>query len=159
MKRKNLDRKVREYGKDYAQTNTEGAIREMLAAIKLIDEGYRVSKPIVDYRYDLIAEKCPKYIRIQVKNLKLDSKKDPEQLSSINHWEIRAFSNPRGEKVVYDNKDVDVIFAINKETRDFAIVPIEKIPSSGIVKISEKSDRKDFLKSFKALDDFKANPH
>lgn len=157
MTRKNLDRKAREHVKDHTQTSTEGAIREMLAAIKLMERGYRVSKPIVNYRYDLIAENCPKYIRIQVKNLILNSPKDPERPSSIDRWEIRAFSNPRGEKVVYNEKDIDVIFAINEEKKDFAIVPVKKIPSSGIVKISEKSDRKDFLNSFKALDEFKAN--
>lgn len=159
MARKNSDRKVREHEKDFTQTNTEGAIREMLAAIKLMDEGYRVSKPIVNYRYDLLAEKCPKYIRIQVKNLKLNYQKDPEQPSSVDQWEIRAFSNPQGEKVVYDKKDADVIFAIDKKTKNFAIVPIDKIPSSGFVKISQKSDRRDFLNSFKALNDFKADSY
>ncbi|VVB96581.1 Uncharacterised protein [uncultured archaeon] len=156
MARKNYDRKVREHKKDFSQTNKEGAIREMLATIKLMKEGYRVSLPIVDSRYDLIAEKYPNYIRIQVKNLKKDVQKDFKQPSSIDKWEIRAFSNPGRKKNLYDKKDADVIFAINKETEDFAIVPIEKIPSSGIVKISEKSDRKDFLNTFKALEEFKA---
>jgi hypothetical protein len=84
MARKNSDRKVREHEKDFTQTDKEGTIREMLASIKLMKEGYKVSQPILENRYDLIAERYPKYIRIQVKNLKKDYQKDPKQPTSVN---------------------------------------------------------------------------
>lgn len=59
MVRKNINRKRRETEKDFSQTPTEGAIRELLVAIKLMEQGYVVSTPIVQNRYDLIAEKYP----------------------------------------------------------------------------------------------------
>ncbi|KEI05974.1 group I intron-associated PD-(D/E)XK endonuclease [Clostridium botulinum] len=62
MARKNTDRKVRETDKDFNETSKEGSIREMFATIKLMQEGYRVSIPTVDNRYDLIAEKYPEFI-------------------------------------------------------------------------------------------------
>ncbi len=154
MARKNSARKVREKDTDFTKTSADGSIREMLVTIKLIEKGYKVSRPVVNTRYDLIAEKDSKFIRIQVKNLKHDIRKNPERLDSIDIWKIRAYSSPRKVKTTYNKSDADVIFAINKEKNDFAIIPIEIIPSSGIVKISQESERKTFLNSFKALDEF-----
>lgn len=154
MPKKNLDRKVITEV-DFSQTNKEGCIREMLAAIKLMKEGYNVSKTMFDNRYDLIAEKYPKYIRIQVKNLKLTYKSDPTQPLSINKWEIHAYTNIKGNKKIYTKDEIDVVFAIDIETENFAIIPVEKIPKTGVVRISEQSDRKEYFNSFKALDDLK----
>ncbi len=81
----------------------------MLVTIKLIEEGYKVSKPIVNTRYDLIAEKDSKFIRIQVKNLKCDYRKDSDKPNSIDSWVIRAYSSPRRIKTTYNKSDVDVI--------------------------------------------------
>ncbi|WP_206811194.1 PDDEXK-like family protein [Paradesulfitobacterium ferrireducens] len=61
MTRKNLDRKVRELDKEFSQTSTEGKIRESLAIAKLLKAGYGVALLVVDCRYDVIAEKHPKY--------------------------------------------------------------------------------------------------
>lgn len=84
MARKNIDRKVRELDKDFSLTSIEGKIRENLAIVMLLKEGYRVSLPVVDVRYDLIVERYPKFMRIQVKNLKLEYMAVPEQPLSIN---------------------------------------------------------------------------
>lgn len=154
MVRKNPDRKVREIDKDFSLTSTEGKIRENLAIIKLLKKGYNVSIPAVDVRYDIIAEQYPKFMRIQVKNLKLEYKKVPEQPLSIDQYEIRAFSNPRGIKTTYSKDDTDFVMGINIDTEDFAIIPVEDIPSSGNIKISEQCDRKDYFNSFKALEEF-----
>ena len=153
MVRKNINRKMRETEKDFSQTPTEGAIRELLVAIKLMEQGYVVSTPIVQNRYDLIAEKYPNFFRIQVKNLKLDYEKDENHPLSLDQWVIRAFSSPRKQKEIYGKEDIDVVFAINLDSHDYAIIPIEKIPLSGIVKISVKSDRKNYLNSFIALEE------
>ncbi|MGF7060782.1 group I intron-associated PD-(D/E)XK endonuclease [Brassicibacter mesophilus] len=157
MARKNIDRKVRELNKDFSMTSTEGKIRENLAIVKLLKEGYGVLLPVVDVRYDIIAERYPKFMRIQVKNLKLEYKKVPEQPLSIDQFVIRAFSSPRGEKTTYSKDDTDFVMGINIDTEDFAIIPVENIPSSGVIKISEKCDRKDYFNSFKALVEFELN--
>lgn len=154
MPRKNEDRKVRELDKDFSLTSTEGKIRENLAAIILMKKGYGVSIPIVDTRYDIIAEMYPKFMRIQVKNLKLEYMKVPEQPQSIDQFVIRAFSSQKGERNTYNKEEIDFVMGVNIDSGDFAIIPVEKIPSSGIIKISTLSDRRDYFNSFKAIDEF-----
>jgi hypothetical protein len=157
MTRKNTDRKVRELDKDFSLTSTEGKIRENLAIVKLLKAGYGVSLPVVDVRYDIIAEQYPKFMRIQVKNLKLEYMKVAEQPLSIDQYVIRAFSSPRGEKTTYSKDDTDFVMGINIDTEDFAIIPVENIPSSGIIKISEQCDRRDYFNTFKALEELEIN--
>lgn len=157
MARKNIDRKVRELDKDFSLTSIEGKIRENLAIVMLLKEGYRVSLPVVDVRYDLIVERYPKFMRIQVKNLKLEYMAVPEQPLSIDQYVIRAYSSPRGERATYSKDDTDFVMGINIDTEDFAIIPVEKIPSSGIIKVSEQCDRKEYFNSFKALEEFESN--
>ena len=154
MASKNSERKIRELDKDFSLTSTEGKIRESLATALLLKAGYSVSLPIVDNRYDIIAEKYPKFMRIQVKNLKLQYAKDPKQPLSIDQYVIRAFSSPRKEKTTYSKADTDFILGINIESNEFAIIPVEEVPSSGILRISEQCNRSCYFNSFKALQEF-----
>lgn len=154
MARKNDDRKVRELDKDFSKTNVEGCIRETLAVAKLLKDGYSVAKPFVTGRYDLIAEKNRNFMRIQVKNLKLEYRKDSGQPLSIDQYVVRAFTSPKGEKSTYSKDDIDFVFAINIEDENYAVIPIEIIPLSGIIKISEQCDRKQYYNSLKAIEDF-----
>lgn len=151
MTRKNKERRIIQPKKTHRKIEEEGAIRELTAAMRLLKEGYRVSMPIGSQRYDLIAERDPKYIRIQVKSLKLEYRSDPNKPSSIDQWVIRAYTTPKGIKKTYSKQDTDVIFAIDLENDAFAIVPIESVPKCGVAKISEKSGRKKYLNSFEAL--------
>lgn len=64
-----------------------------------------------------------------------------------------VLSSPRGEKTTYSKADTDFIMGINFESGDFAIIPIEEITASGIVKISEQCRRRDYFNSFMALVD------
>jgi len=93
-------------------------------------------------------------MRIQIKNLKLNYAKDTKQSLSIDQYVIRAFSSPRHKKMTYSRTDIDFIMGINIESDEFAIIPVEKVPSSGIVKISNQCDRRQYFNSFKALEDF-----
>lgn len=154
MARKNPDRKVRELDKDFSLTATEGKIRESLAITLLLKNGYEVALPIVDNRYDIIVEKYSKFMRIQVKNLKLEFSEDKNNPLSNDQYVIRAFSSPGKSKKTYSKEDTDFIMGFNIETENFALIPIDKIPSSGIVKISVKCDRKQYFNSFKALEEF-----
>lgn len=151
LTRKNKERRIIQPKKIYGKIEKEGTIRELTAVIKLLKEGYRVSMPIGSQRYDLIAERYPKYIRIQVKNLKLEYRSDPNKPSSIDQWVINAYTTPKGVKKTYSKEDTDVIFAIDLENDAFAIVSMKSVPKSGVVKISERSDRKQYLNSFDAL--------
>jgi len=149
---KNRKRKVIHKAGNHEETHREGVRRELTAARKLVEEGFNVSFPAGSYRYDLLAEKHPRYYRIQVKPLKLQYRKDPHQPLSINQWVIHAYTTPKGKKKTYSKKDTDVVFAVDLESNAFAIVPVDEIPSSGVVRMSEKTKRARYLNSFVALE-------
>lgn len=153
MTRKSKERKIVQPKKNHQKIEEESSRRELFAAMKLFEEGYRVSVPIGSPRYDLIAEKHPIYIRIQVKNLKLQFKGISDNTNTNDQWIIEAYTAPKGVRKTYSEKDIDVIFAVNLETQDFAIIPIKDIPKSGRVRISERAKRGCFLNSFVALED------
>lgn len=158
---KNVERKVREYDKDFSKTALEGTIRETLATAIFLKNGYSVSKPVVTSRYDLIVEKNMKFARIQVKNLKLDYIKNPDNKLSVDQFVIRAFTNSitnsKKSRNMYSIEDIDFVFATNIETGDFALVPVETIPKTGIVRMSERCSRKECFNSFNVLDSFCSN--
>jgi len=132
--------------RDYIKHHTEGTMRELIAAKILMEQGYRISTPNFGAcRYDIIAEKFPIFIRVQVKPLK------PLSLSTetLQKWSVQAESNNKP----YTNADCDVIMAINLESNNFAIVPIEK--ATGLFNISthNTNTRRQYLNSFVGLEE------
>lgn len=60
------------------------------------------------------------------------------------------------EKLTYNKNDVDFIFWISIETENFAIIPIEEVPSSGIIEMSEQYGRKKYFNTSTALEEYTA---
>lgn len=133
----------------YKDSNREGAIRELIAAKILMEHGYAVSFPCSNVRYDIIAEKHPFIARVQIKPLKsvLDGK--------IKKWEVRAFSSPNKIRAPYTKNDCDFVMAVTNDAQNYAVIPVEQIPGSGIVCVSTYSTnkRKEYLNSFIAFEE------
>lgn len=151
MVRKNSERIILKETKDYRAIMLEGASRELVAAKIFLDNDFMVSFPVADDRYDLIIEKYPYYFRIQVKPLNQKYKRDPEYSTSLDAWEINAFTRPKGTKKTYSENDVDFIMGIELETSNYAIIPIEEVPNSGVIRFSEKTERWHYFKSMHAV--------
>ncbi len=151
MPKKNPARRIYRGNKDSRTTMLEGAGRELLASQILLKNGFMVSVPVADDRYDLIAEKHPYYFRIQVKPLNQKYRKDPNYSTSLNAWEINAFTNPNGVKKTYTEEEVDFVMGVELETSYYAIVPVCKIPNSGNIRLSEKTDKWCYFNSLIAL--------
>lgn len=127
---------------DYSQL---GDIRELAVAEILMGKGYRISIPFGNHRYDLIAEKYPKYFRIQVKPLN-----KVNNTVKVEKWKINTQSN----KTSYSKNDTDIIFAIDLGTKNFAIIPVECAKGRVTnISTSKRSTRKKYLNSYMALDE------
>lgn len=144
---------------DFKNSNRYGAIRELIATKILMEQGYNISIPNIDVRYDLIAERYPVFIRVQVKSLKLKSAKNPNESLSVDTWSINPYTIINGEKRTYSNEDCDVIMGIDLNSNNYAIVPIDKIAGKQEFRLSEheNSNGKDYLNSFEALVQFEKN--
>jgi hypothetical protein len=137
----------------YQESIKDGALRELVAVQLFIRHGFTVSIPNMSTRYDFIAEKDCKFIRVQVKPLV--PKKTAKTPSSYDLWCIRPYSTISGKKRPYSIEDCDMVVGISLETPDYAIVPIHKIEN----RITEyrlskhkNSMGKDYLNSCIALD-------
>ena len=129
-----------------------GALREICAMKHFIEQGFTVSVPNMSVRYDFIAEKYPKFLRVQVK--KLDSKKEKtDNPLSQTVWCIRSYSSANKKKRPYSSKDCDVIVGISLKYRDFAIVPISEVDGKKEFRLSKdkNSNGKNYLNSYTAL--------
>lgn len=130
--------------------------REVVIAGKLMMEGYTVSKPLTgSSRYDLIAEKEGKMIKIQVKSLKVD----PAYKSNDGTiCKIEAYSlNPTTKrKNLYSDKEVDIIVGYNHNNGYFAAVPLASFEGkySCVVHTEEGRTRSEYMNSWKAIDDY-----
>lgn len=151
MAKKNPSRIVYKDEKDSRTIMLEGACRELLASQILLKNGYMVSMPVADDRYDLIAEKHPNYFRIQVKPLNLKYIKDPKYDTSCDSWVINAYTNPKGKKKTYTNDDTDFVMGVEIETGNYAIIPIYEVPNCGVIRLSEKNDKWCYFNNISAL--------
>lgn len=84
-------------------TSSVGRHSELLAMAALIADGWTVSEPSVPGAYDLLAEKDGKYVRVQVKTIKLRDKE------GVPYYVIRGLKN---SGVPYDKSDCDVFCGV-----------------------------------------------
>ncbi|MFD1956558.1 group I intron-associated PD-(D/E)XK endonuclease [Paenibacillus thailandensis] len=98
--------------------------REVMIAGRLMLLGYTVSRPLSGAsRYDLIAEKHGKFVKIQVKSLKRDSAyKDSAIPYPVYVLEAYSLNPVNGEKKLYSSTEVDIIVGYNHEENCFAAV-------------------------------------
>ena len=114
------------------ESSSAGKILELEVAQNLIHKGYRVCWPLLNERYDIVAEKYPVYIRIQVKPMRkvIDA--------NIDKWKINT----------------DLIWAIDINLKDYAIIPVENAPGCvTYISTNERNEKREYLNSFKALYD------
>ena len=137
---KDRSRKVDNTIKSQKANALDGGRRELFAASLLMNSGFNVSIPIIDNRYDLIAEKYPEYYRIQVKPLSMQYTKNPKYATSVDQYIIHAYTNPRRQKMTYSKGDCDYVLAINLNDNNYALIPVEAIPKSGNVRVSERTN-------------------
>lgn len=93
----------------------------MYVAARLIEDGWRVLNPIGDsHRYDLVAERDGKFIRIQVKYATPKNGALEINCRSSNNWSV----------LHYTAKEIDVIAAFNPEDKSIYYIPVSKINRS-----------------------------
>ena len=93
----------------------------MYVTARLIEDGWRVLHPIGENnRYDLVAERDGKFIRIQVKYVTPKKGVLDVNCRSSNNWSV----------LHYSAKEIDVIAAYNAQTRDIYYIPVSKINRS-----------------------------
>gem|GEM_PF-4674353 len=90
-------------------------------------EGFTVSRPLSGAcRYDLVAELNGRFIKIQVKSLKLDSAYDQEKLPyKVFVLEAYSYDPVKKTKKKYSREEVDLIVGYNHDLKAFACVPLE----------------------------------
>ena len=100
---------------------TKGYIAEMYVTARLIEDGWRVLHPVGENnRYDLVAERDGKFIRIQVKYATPKNGALEINCRSSNNWSV----------LHYSAKEIDVIAAYNAHTKDIYYIPVSKINRS-----------------------------
>ncbi|OGI30600.1 MAG: hypothetical protein A2271_00870 [Candidatus Moranbacteria bacterium RIFOXYA12_FULL_35_19] len=97
---------------------TKGYIAEIYVTARLIEDGWRVLNPIGENnRYDLVAERSGKFIRIQVKYATPKNGALNINCRSSNNWSV----------LHYSPKDIDVIAAFNPKDKSIYYIPSDKI--------------------------------
>lgn len=97
---------------------TKGNIAEMSVATYLIESGWHILFPVGEnHRYDLVAEKDGKFIRIQVKYVTPKNGALDINCRSSNNWSV----------LHYTCKDIDVIAAYNSQDKRIYFVPVAMI--------------------------------
>ena len=100
---------------------TKGEIAELSVAKNLIQDGYKVSFPYVENnRYDLVAEKENKFIRVQVKYATPKEGVLEINCRSSNNWSV----------LHYSSRDIDLIAAYNPHTEKVYFIPVDQINHS-----------------------------
>jgi len=100
---------------------TKGYIAEIYVTAKLIEDGWRVLNPIGENnRYDLVAEREGKFIRIQVKYVTPKDGALAVNCRSSNNWSV----------LHYSPEEIDVIAVFNSKDKAIYFVPVSKINHS-----------------------------
>jgi Holliday junction resolvase-like predicted endonuclease len=100
---------------------TKGYIAEMYVAARLIEDGWRVLHPIGENnRYDLVAERDEKFVRIQVKYATPKNGALEINCRSSNNWSV----------LHYTAKEIDVIAVFNPKDKSIYYIPVSKINHS-----------------------------
>ena len=102
---------------------TKGSIAELVVASKLMNAGWRVLFPFGENnRYDLVAEKDGKFVKVQVKYVTPHNGTLEVNCKSSNNWTVDK----------YTAKQVDFIAVYNPKTADTYFIPSSKFNSSSI---------------------------
>lgn len=96
----------------------KGDIAELRVASHLIHHGWTVSLPVgARSRYDLVAERNGKFLRIQVKFVTPKKGGIDINCRSSNNWSV----------LHYSEKEIDTIAAFDGKTEQIYFIPVTKI--------------------------------
>jgi hypothetical protein len=96
-------------------TNRNGEIAEQIVATNLLELGFNVSKPVLEDRYDLIADIEGDLVKVQVKRGYKDGSRDDTFRANLQRQIRRATGDNRDEE--YSDEDVDA-FALYDQYSD-----------------------------------------
>ena len=123
---------------------TKGYIAEMYVAACLIEDGWKVLMPVGENnRYDLVAERGGKFIRIQVKYVTPKGGALEVNCRSSNNWSV----------LHYTAEEIDVIAVFNSDNKSIYYIPVSKINHSSF-KLRIKSARNNQKTKVHLADDF-----
>lgn len=127
------------------QKKTKGKIAELVVSTKFMEMGWRVLNPLCeDTRYDLVAEKNGKFIRIQVKYVTPNNGVLDVNCKSSNNWSILS----------YTSKEIDILAAYDSLNHDIYFVPVSQLNTSAI-KLRIKPTKNKQQKRIRLARDFK----
>ena len=102
---------------------TKGSIAELAVAARLLKEGWQVLIPYGENtRYDLVAERSGRFVRIQVKYVTPKDGTLSVNCRSSNNWSI----------LPYTAKEIDAIAVYNAATESVYFVPVASIRKSAM---------------------------
>ena len=98
---------------------TKGSVAELAVATRLMKEGWRVSFPYGENaRYDLVAEREGRFVRIQVKYTTPKSGVLPVNCCSSNNWSV----------LQYTPEEIDIVAVYNSQDERIYFVPVTQLP-------------------------------
>ena len=102
---------------------TKGSIAELAVAARLVADGWHVLVPYGENtRYDLVAEKNGRFVRIQVKYVTPKNGKLSVNCRSSNNWSV----------LPYTTQEIDVLAAYNPVTGSVYYVPAANMRRSSL---------------------------
>src|SRR3989344_4523829 len=116
---------------------TKGDIAELAVSKRLIEEDWKILFPYGEnHRYDLVAEKNNKFLRIQVKYSTPKNRVLEVNCRSSNNWSV----------LHYTSKDIDMIAVYNPKSEKVYFIPVSEINHSLIKLRIEPSKNNQKLK-------------
>lgn len=99
----------------------KGEIAELAVASKLVGDGWKVLFPFgEDSRYDLVAEKSGRFVRVQVKYVTPKNGALNTNCRSSNNWSV----------LHYSPEDIDAIAVYDADSKNIYFIPSDKMNSS-----------------------------
>jgi len=117
------------------ETHRTGAIAELVVQRWAIEEGYAVSLPITEERYDLVIDTGADLNLLQVKRGYFQDCYADDKMSC----DFRAGANNKG----YDESEIDGFIVYNPDDEELYSLSIEEAPDSTTKKVSNW--RKDMI--------------
>lgn len=103
------------------RTKTKGSVGELSVAAKLLEEGWRVLFPFgEETRYDLVAERDGRFLRIQVKYVTPKDGRLEINCRSSNNWSAKS----------YTTDEIDAIAAYDAASRNVYFIPAAELNSA-----------------------------
>ena len=103
---------------------TKGSIAELAVAFRLMKDGWQILLPYGEHvRYDLVAEKKGRFVRVQVKYVTAKNGKLYVNCQSSNNWSV----------LPYTAEEIDVIAVYEPMSESVYFVPVEKIRKAAMV--------------------------